>query len=135
MDAGHRRPAGLLWPTVDLLLAGLGLWIVSYPLVVSLLSTVDGVILSPAGLTVLVALVGSYPFVAGHWSLGTLGDYVCCWTGALFALAIGAFPVALAVGGVPEGLWPAARTTLFVVAHLVALAGVGLYGLSPTRRF
>lgn len=133
MDASHARREGFFWPTVDLLLAAFGVGIVAYPLAAGLFDVVGIPGLTPRSLTVIVAFAGSYPFVAGHWSLGTLGDYILVWMGALLTISLLAFPVAVLVGGVPEGARRTVEVVLFGLAHLTAVVAVLRYGVAPTR--
>lgn len=65
-------------PTVDLLLAAFGLAVLTFP-VVSVTNVALGDPLAQSTVRTVVGVValgGSYPFVAGDWSLGRLGEFV-----------------------------------------------------------
>lgn len=129
-----RSSDGYLWPTVDVLLALLGIGFVTYPLAHAVLSLVPAPFLSPGLATVVVAFGGAYPVVAGPWSLGRLGDYVLVWVAAVLCLSVAAFPVAVLLGGLVGRAVAASQVAIFGLAHLAAMAAVGPYGLAPTRQ-
>lgn len=133
MRTAESTPAGFLGPTADLLLAALGVAVVTYPVAASASGIVDLPVLTPGSLTALVAVAGSYPFVAGRWSLGALGDYVLVWTAALLGIGIAVFPLAVGVGGIPRGIDAWIEALHFVAAHLAAFVAVKGYGVAPTR--
>jgi hypothetical protein len=82
--------------TVDFLLATVGLYVVVFPAlsVVAALLTGDPLGSGPAGaVTLVVAVGGSYPFVAGDWSYNRLGRFVATLlvttaAGTLLGLAV-----------------------------------------------
>lgn len=133
MTGDRRDGEGYAGPTVDVLAATVGLGFVTYPLARSVLSLLGGPL--PAGLvTGVVAVGGAYPFVAGPWSLGTLGDYVLVWTAWVVALAAVALAVAMLAGGLAPVPAQASQVLLFSLAHLGALVAVGVCGVAPTGR-
>lgn len=77
MVTGRPRRDGILWPTADLLLAMFGVASIAYPVAVGTQTLVTLPALTPGSLIAIVAFVGSYPFVAGHWPLGALGTTSC----------------------------------------------------------
>jgi len=82
--------------TVDFLLAAVGLYVVVFPAlsVAVALATGEPLGVGPAGaVAFVVAVGGSYPFVAGDWSYGRLGRFVAgllvtTATGSLLGLAL-----------------------------------------------
>jgi hypothetical protein len=133
MATPRTEAEGFLGPTVDLLAAALGIGIVTYPLVENLLAVIGTTVPGPGAVTLVVAVGGSYPFVAGPWSLGRLGDYVLAWIASVPVLSVAAFPLAVAVGGVPDALVAPLWAVLFVLAHAIAVLAVGVFDLAPTR--
>lgn len=108
--------------TVDFLVAAVGLYVVVFPAlsVVVALAGGDPAGAGPAGpVALVVAVGGSYPFVAGDWSYGRLGRFVAALlvttaAGSLLGLvALSRLDVAL-----PSPLL--ARAAVLAVAYPVA---------------
>jgi hypothetical protein len=82
--------------TVDFLLAAVGLYVVVFPGLSVAVALATGASLGagPAGgVALVVAVGGSYPFVAGDWSYGRLGRFVAALVvtiaaGSLLGLAV-----------------------------------------------
>lgn len=127
MATSERGLDSWLSATLDLLLAVLGFTVVWYPMV-SLGNVVLGSPVAPATVDAVVAVLalgGTYPVVAGDWSLGRLGEYVFVlvasaigWglVGLLFVLASG---VTLSGSDrAPQAaVWLAAYVTAYVVVY------------------
>ena len=112
--------------TLDLLLSFLGFILVWYPMV-SLGNSVLGFPVSTSTENLIVgvlALGGSYPVVAGDWSLGQLGEYIF----VLIASAIGWGLIGMVpflVSGVSiSGSNPAPQAAVWAAAYLTAYIGV-----------
>ncbi|SEH53948.1 hypothetical protein SAMN05192561_105121 [Halopenitus malekzadehii] len=122
MATAERGLGSWLSATLDLLLSVLGFILVWYPMV-SLGNAVLGFPVSTSTSNLLVgvlALGGSYPIVAGDWSLGQLGEYIF----VLIASAIGwglIGMIAILASGVSfSGSNPAPQAAVWVAAYLTA---------------
>jgi len=110
--------------TVDFLLATAGLYVVVFPAlsVAVALATGDSLGAGPSGFVALVVAVGgSYPFVAGDWSYGRLGRFVA---GLLVTIAAGSL-LGLALLSRLDVALPSplvARAVVLAVAYPVATA-------------
>lgn len=108
--------------TVDFLLAAAGLFVVVFPALSVVVALASGNPLGsgPAGAVALVVAVGgSYPFVAGDWSYGRLGRFV---GGLLVTTAAGSL-LGLAVLSRTQLALPdpvVARAVVLAVAYPVA---------------
>ena len=122
MATAERGLDSWLSATLDLLLAVFGFVVVWYP-TVSLANAVLGSPLSESTCNLLVgvlALGGSYPVVAGDWSLGRLGEYIFVFhVSAIGWGVVGMLPV-LASGVSFAGGNRAPQAALVAVAHLTA---------------
>jgi hypothetical protein len=101
MGTVTRELTSVFWATVDFQLATLGLTVVLAPAIV-LGNRAVGAPLPDWLVTLTVgALVvgGAYPFVAGHWSLGRLGDFMFVLVAAWISLLVLA-AIAIVVSGV-----------------------------------
>jgi hypothetical protein len=110
--------------TVDFLLAAVGLYVVVFPAlsVAVALATGEPLGVGPAGgIAFVVAVGGSYPFVAGDWSYGRLGRFVA---GLLVTTAAGSL-LGLALLSRVDPALPdpvLARAAVLAVAYPVATA-------------
>ena len=122
--------------TVDFLLAAVGLYVVVFPGLSVAVALATGASLGagPAGAVALVVAVGgSYPFVAGDWSYGRLGRFVAgllvtTATGSLLGLAL-LSRVDLAL---PDPVL--ARAVVLAVAYPVATVVAFSDRLGPSQR-
>ncbi|MFC7045184.1 hypothetical protein ACFQH6_06965 [Halobacteriaceae archaeon GCM10025711] len=108
--------------TVDVSLAVAALAVVCYP-AVSVGNALLGAPLDDATVRLavgVVALGGAYPFVAGDWSLGRLGDYVFAFVVAAFAAGVVGAAVVLLFDLDVAGSDPLPQGLLFATAYLVA---------------
>jgi hypothetical protein len=115
-------PSGYAGPTADTLLATVGLWVVFAPAVWSLNVLLDDPI--PAGaipaLVAVVAVGGSYPFVAGDWSYDRLWSAVAALVGSILLLAILGMVVVVGFGLELSGTDPLPQAVVFVAAYPLA---------------
>ncbi|MFC5970131.1 hypothetical protein ACFPYI_02190 [Halomarina salina] len=118
----ERESVSTLGATVDVLLAAFGLWLVCWPLA-GVANAVAGTPLTESQVSLLVgcvALGGSYPFVAGDWSLGRLGDFVFALAASALALGVlGLFAVLLS-GIELSGSDPVPQFVTVACAYVVA---------------
>lgn len=122
MGAIRRQLEDAFWATTDVFLSTFGLGMVFYPLVLTT-NELLGAPLTESQVTLFVlvlALGGSYPFVAGDWSLGFLGEYVFVFTASVLGIGLlGA--VGIVVSGVElSGSDPLPRAVLFALAYVVS---------------
>ncbi|ELZ33824.1 hypothetical protein [Halorubrum distributum] len=127
MATAERELDSWLSATLDFLLSIVGFIIIWYPMV-SLTNAVLGFPVSTSTSNLIVGVLafgGSYPVVAGDWSLGQLGEYIF----VLLASTIGwglVGMVAILVSGasisssnlVPQAVvWAAAYLTAYIVVY------------------
>lgn len=132
MATAERGFDSWLSATIDLLLAVLGFTLVWYPMV-SLGNTVLGTPVSDATVNLIVgmlALGGSYPVVAGDWSLGRVGDYVFVLIASVIGWGIIGMVSVLALDVTISGsnrapqvvVWGAAYLTSYLVVYRTELS-------------
>src|SRR6056297_1612264 len=108
--------------TSDVLLMIVGLGIILAPAV----STINSLLGAPfpnqtVNLTIgVLAVGGSYLFVAGGWSLGSFGEFVFAFVGCSIAAGVFIFVVIVLIGLEISGSNPLPQTIMFAVAFLVA---------------
>ncbi|WP_158056625.1 hypothetical protein [Halorussus halophilus] len=122
MGAIRRQLEDTFWATTDVFLATFGLGMLFYPIVLTT-NAMLGTPLTDSEVTlfvVILALGGSYPFVAGDWSLGLLGEYIFVFTAS--ALGIGLLAaIGIVVFGIElSGSDPLPRAVLFAMAYFVS---------------
>lgn len=108
--------------TLDLLLSFLGFILVWYPMV-SLGNAVLGFPISTSTSNLLVgvlALGGSYPVVAGDWSLGQLGEYIFVLIASALGWGLIGMIAVLASGMSISGSNPAPQAAVWAAAYLTA---------------
>ena len=122
MDTVEHNIKGWVWATVDVLLAVFGLTIVLYPAV----SLGNAVVAEPLAepyvnlIVGILALGGAYPFVAGDWSLGHLGDYIFVLTVTVLGIGV-VIMGSLVVAGIElPGSNPVPQAVLFGLSSTVA---------------
>ena len=108
--------------TLDLLLAMFGFILVWYPMV-SIGNAVLGFPVSSSTSHLLVgvlALGGSYPVVAGDWSLGQLGEYIFVLLASVLGWGVLGMIAFLALGVSTSGSDPTPRAAVWAAAYLTA---------------
>ncbi|WP_178918180.1 hypothetical protein [Natronomonas gomsonensis] len=111
-----------LGATVDVLLASAVLGVLWYP-ALSVGNELLGSPLTPSSVTLLagtLAVGSAYPFVAGPWSLGRLGEFCFVFVVAVFALGIVGTAVVVVAGLELSGSDPFPSALLLGAAYLVA---------------
>lgn len=122
MATAERGLDSWLSATFDLLLSILGFILVWYPMV-SLGNAVFGFPISTSMSNLLVgvlALGGSYPVVAGDWSLGQLGEYIFVLVASAIGWGLIGMGAVLASGVSISGSNPAPQAAVWAVAYLTA---------------
>ncbi len=108
--------------TVDLLMAAFGLGIVFYP-ALSVGNHLFGSPLDEATISFVVGILavgGSYPFVAGDWSLGRLGDYIFAFSASAIAIGLVGAVVIVSFGFDIAGGNPITEAVTIGVAYGIA---------------
>lgn len=122
MATAERGSDSWLSATLDLLLSVLGFALVWYPMV-SLGNAVLGFPVSTSTSHLLVgvlALGGSYPVVAGDWSLGQLGEYIFVLIASALGWGLIGMIAVLASGVSISGSNPAPQAAVWAAAYLTA---------------
>ena len=112
-----------LGATVDVLLASATLGVLWYP-ALSVGNEVLGSPLTASSVTLFagtLAIGSAYPFVAGPWSLGRLGEFCFVFVIAVFALGVVGAAVVVVSGLELSGSNPLPSAVLLAAAYLVAL--------------
>lgn len=126
MSAVRRSVDSWLHATVDVALAVLALTFALFPA----LAVGNGLVgepLSPSTVSLVVgvlALGGAYPFVAGDWSLGALGEFVFAFVVAAFGWGIVGAIAILASGAEFTGGDPRPGAAVVALAYLTAFGVV-----------
>ena len=122
MSATSRGLDELFWATTDTLLAAFGLGVVLFPAVLTG-NSVLGTPLDESAVYLIVGVIavgGSYPFVAGEWSLGSLGEYIFAFTAAVLGFGLTGAIVLIAAGVELSGSHSVPRAAVFAVSYVVA---------------
>mgnify|MGYP000454067697 FL=1 len=111
-----------LGATVDVLLASAVLGVLWYP-AISVGNELLGSPLAASTVTLLagtLAIGSTYPFVAGPWSLGRLGEFLFAFVVAVFAFGIVGAAVVVVAGLELSGSNPLPSAVLLGAAYLAA---------------
>lgn len=122
MATAERGLDSWLSATLDLLLSVLGFTLVWYPMV-TLGNAVLGFPVSDSTSNLLVgvlALGGSYPVVAGDWSLGQLGEYIFVLMASAIGWGLIGMVAVLTAGMSISGSNPAPQAAVWAAAYLTA---------------
>lgn len=135
MAAAERGLDSWLSATLDLLLSVLGFLIVWYPIVL-LGNAILGFPVSTSTSHLLIgvlALGGSYPVIAGNWSLGQLGEYIFVLYTSTLGWGLVGMIANLALGVSISGSNLAPQAAVLAVSHLTAYIVVYRTQLSVFR--
>ncbi|ELZ57996.1 MULTISPECIES: hypothetical protein [Halorubrum] len=122
MSTVERGVDSWLSATLDFLLSVLGFTIVWYPMV-SLGNAVLGFPVSTSTVNLIVGVLafgGSYPVVAGDWSLGRLGEYLFVLIASVIGWGLVGMVPFLASGVSVSGSNPAPQAAVWAAAYLTA---------------
>ncbi|WP_080510492.1 hypothetical protein [Halorubrum coriense] len=122
MATAEREFDSWLSATLDFLFSAFGLVLVWYPMV-SLGNAVLGFPVSASTRNLLVGVLafgGSYPVVAGDWSLGRLGEYVFVLLASVLAWGFVGTVAVLAWEASFSGSNPAPQAAVWAAAYLTA---------------